>query len=122
MKQDRSLLFASRITGSVVAAILGLIMVPHIIEGIIREAPYLPENNAWEGVVMTVMTGLFFLGYLISWKNARIGGMVIIAAGLLVTLPLIIVQGEAGSLMFGFPIIASGILYILDWRDSRKTS
>ncbi len=50
MKKFNSLLIASRITGSLVAGLLCLIIIPKIIEAITREGSYLPENNSWEGV------------------------------------------------------------------------
>ncbi len=69
---------------------------------------------------MTLVAFIFLLGYFISWKNEGIGGILMILAGLFVSLPLIIIQGNAGSVMFGIPLTASGLLYILYWFDKRK--
>jgi hypothetical protein len=119
-KKTNGLLIASRIFGSIVTGLFSLIMIPTMIDGITRESSYLPKENPWEGVLMTAVTILFIAGYIISWKKEGLGGAIMILAGLTVSLPLIILFGNYGSLIFAIPFIASGLLYFIYWMDMRK--
>jgi hypothetical protein len=117
----RDLLLASRITGSVVTGLFSLIIIPYVIEGITREESHLPENNPWEGVLLTVGTCLLIIGYIISWKSAGIGGLLMVLAGLTVCVPFILIQGNMVSLIFGLPFTVAGLQYIIYWNDLRKS-
>jgi hypothetical protein len=114
------LLWGSRIFASVVVVFFGLFAIPDIINGIIREEPYLPQNNQWEGVIITVWFCMLAIGYILSWIKEGLGGLVMILAGLTVMLPLIIFAKNTGSLIFGATSIAAGLLFLIYWRDMRR--
>jgi hypothetical protein len=119
-KKANGLLWASRIFASVIVLFFALFVIPDIIEGITREGHYLPENNKWEGVIMTIWFILLVIGYIISWFKELSGGIIMILAGLTVSLPFIILAKNFGSLIFGGTSIAAGLLFLIYWRDMRK--
>jgi hypothetical protein len=119
-KKANSLLWASRIFASAIVLIFAFFFIPAIYEGITREGSYLPENNKWEGVIMTVWFIMLVAGYIFSWIKELPGGIIMILAGLTVALPFIILANNLGSLIFGGASIAAGLLFIIYWRDMRR--
>ena len=81
---------------------------------------YYMQNMNYEGIIMTSVIFLFLTGYLVTWLNTGIGGVLIILAGLLVAIPLIIIDGNIGTLIFAIPFTGSGLLYVVYWYSKSK--
>jgi hypothetical protein len=78
-------------------------------------------GREWEGQIITAMFLLYLAGYAIGWWRSLWGGIVIILAALLVSVPFLVVQGHFNSLIFGLPIFTVGVLYvILHVMESRE--
>jgi hypothetical protein len=118
-KKANGLLWASRIFASIVVAFFSLFIIPDIIAGITRGS-FLPAINKWEGVIMTIWYIILLIGYILSWIKEGLGGVIMILAGLTVTLPLIIFSHNYGSLISGIPSIVAGSLFLIYWRDMRR--
>jgi len=118
-KKANGFLWTSRILASVIVLFFALFMIPSIIEGITRKGHYLPENNSWEGVIMTIWFIILVIGYSLSWFKEGLGGAIMILAGLIVSLPFIIFAHNFGSLIFGGTSVAVGLLFVIYWREMR---
>jgi hypothetical protein len=118
-KKANGLLWGSRIFASVVIVFFGLFAIPDIINGIVREGHYLPQNNKWEGVIITIWFCLLASGYILSWIKEGPGGIIMFLAGLTVLIPFII-KNNFGSFLFAIPSMAAGFLFIIYWRNLRR--
>lgn len=104
---------------TLLALLFLLAFVPKIISVLRGTAPELPAGRQWEGHVMIAMFVIFMLGYIIGWWRSLWGGLLIIVAALLVSIPFSL-QDNYGSLIFGIPQFVIGILYImLSWAEKR---
>jgi hypothetical protein len=80
-------------------------------------------GREWEGQIMTAMFLTYVAGYVIGWWRSLGGGIVIILAALVVSVPFIVIQGHFNSLIFGLPIFIVGVLYVvLHVMESREKS
>lgn len=78
-------------------------------------------GREWEGQIITVMFLMYMIGYAVGWWRSLCGGIVIILAALVVSVPFIVIQGHFNSLIFGFPIFIVGVLYVvLHVMESRE--
>jgi hypothetical protein len=119
-KKANALLWASRIFASAIVLFFALFFIPSIIGSITREESFLPENNKWQGVIMTIWFIMLVTGYILSWFKEGLGGLVMILAALTVSLPFIIFASNFGSLIFGATSFAAGFLFLIYWRDMRR--
>lgn len=62
---------------------------------------------------MMAMFLTYVLGYTITWWRSLWGGVLIILAALVVSVPFIVVQGHFNSLIFGIPVLVVGVLYVV---------
>jgi hypothetical protein len=85
-----------------------------------REEPYLPQQNQWEGVIMTIWFFMLVIGYIFSWIKEGLGGAIMILAGLTVSIPFFIFTINFGSLIFAIPSIVIGLLFLTYWWDIRR--
>lgn len=70
----------------------------------------------WEGLVMEFTYYIFIIGFVISWWKKCIGGIIILLASVFQMAPFLIIDGNLGSLIFGIPLLISGILFIIASR------
>jgi len=108
--------------GTLLAILFLLVFGPKIVFNSIGTAPELPTGRHWEGQVMTAMFLIFMIGYAIGWWRILWGGITIILAAFLVSAPFIILQRNYGSLIFGLPQFAIGILYVLLYLLEKRES
>ncbi len=88
--------------------------------------PYEPNRQAM--VVFTLLFLLFFIGYLVVWKNELIGGTLFllwwVAMWFMEILNLAPIEGvdpEPGTgIAMGFPLFVLGILFIRRWYKGRN--
>jgi len=104
--------------GTLLALFFSVVFVPKIISVLRGTAPELPSGRQWEGHVMIAMFVIFMLGYIIGWWRSLWGGLLIIVAALLVSIPFSL-QDNYGSLIFGIPQFVIGILYIMLSRTEK---
>ena len=107
--------------GSLLALFFLLAFFPKIVSVFLGTAQELPTGRHWEGRVMIAMVLTFMAGYAIGWWRPFWGGLLMIIAALLVSGPFIL-QGNYGSLIFGIPQFAIGVLYILLSRLEKRKS
>jgi len=79
-----------------------------------------PDGRAWEGHVMIAMFATFMAGYAVGWWRVLWGGLLIILAACIVSIPFVI-QGNYGSLIFGIPQFVIGVLYVVLHRIDNRT-
>ena len=106
--------------GTLLALFFLLAFIPAIVTVIDGTAPEPPQGREWEGKVMTVMFLTFMVGYAIGWWRILWGGIIIILAAFVVSIPFIILQDNYGSLIFGIPQFVIGILYLLLYRIEKR--
>ena len=117
---SRDFLIISRSVGSIIAVPFGFFAIADAITTIKNADGYFMQNMNYEGLIMTSVIFLFLIGYLVTWINTGIGGVLIILAGLLVAIPLIIIDGNIGTLIFALPFTGAGSLYVVYWNSRRK--
>ena len=70
---------------------------------------------------MTALFVLFIIGYGIGWWNRLWGGLTILVAAAAVALPFFIIQRSFETpAIFGSPVFAVGLLYLLLYREERR--
>jgi hypothetical protein len=113
-RKGQSILFRAIVLGcgTLMALFFSMVFVPKVVSVLRGTAPELPAEMRWEGQIMIAMFVIFMLGYLAGWLRSLWGGMLMIVAALLVSIPLSL-QGNYGSLIFGVPQLVIGILYIM---------
>lgn len=88
-------------------------LVPKIVGDIAEDGFSIFYSGGWEGLVMTWTYIVFFFGFAIVWKNKRIGGVIIVLSSILQMAPFLIIDLNFGSLIFGLPLLVSGILFLI---------
>lgn len=103
----------SRIFASLVALFFVFAFAPKLIDQYLNFGVYgSVVNGNWEALVMELTFWIFIIGYLISWIKNYTGGIILIVASLVQMFPFLIIDGNLGSLIFGIPILISGILFL----------
>ena len=102
--------------GSVLAFLFLLIFVPKMIINSSAKVHTPDPSREWEGQVMLAMFITYLVGYLLGWLWRLWGGIIIIIASLVVSVPFILLDENYGSLIFGIPQLVVGVLNILLYR------
>lgn len=109
--------------GTALAIFFLLAFVPKLISVFEGSSPPPRPGTEWEGDVMLATFAAYMIGYAIGWWRRLWGGVVILLAALIVSVPFIVIQGHFNSLIFGVPILVVGVLYlVLHREESRKQS
>jgi hypothetical protein len=121
----KDFLLKCRVFSSIIAVPFSLFAIADIIGTINKsEGNFMQDMNYedmnYEGIIMTIVIFSFIVGYLISWINEGIGGSLMIFAGLLISIPLIIIDGNIGTLIFAIPFTGLGVMYVMYWDGKRK--
>jgi hypothetical protein len=119
-RKTNSLRLASRIFGSVIFGIFILIITFEVIEALSQKGSYFPKEDYFIFIIAHVSTVLLIAGFIISWKKEGLGGALIIIGSLVISLPVLVRDGNEAALIVAFPLFAAGLLYIIYWRDKRK--
>jgi hypothetical protein len=107
--------------GTLIALLFLLAFVPKLISELLGDSPQIQSGREWEGHVMTAMFLTFIVGYSIGWWRILWGGIIILLAAFIVTIPFIILQNNYGSLIFGIPQLVIGLLFLLlYWFEKRE--
>jgi len=119
-KKINSMLLTARIFSSLLALFIGLALIPKLIDDYsATSGSKLWLTDSWEGMVMELTLYVFMLGYIFSWWKKCTGGIIILIASIIQMAPFIIIQGNFGSLIFGLPMVVSGILFLALCREER---
>ncbi len=113
----------ARGAGTLLAVFFLLAFLPKIFSDLndTSPSPGAAAGREWEGDVMTAMFLAYMIGYAISWWRSLWGGIVIVLAALVVSVPFIVIQGHFNSLLFGLPVFIVGVLYlVLHVMESRE--
>lgn len=111
-KKSRTQLLIARIFASVLAFLFVIIFVPKLVGEIIDAYDGKAFFDGWQGIVMEVTFFVFIAGYIVTWWKKCTGGIIIILASLIQMLPFLIIEGNTGSLIFGIPLLVSGVLFV----------
>jgi len=95
-------------------------LIPKIVGDLLENGFSVFYTGGWEGLVMLWTYIVFFIGFVIVWKNKAIGGLVIVLSSLLQMGPFLIIDLNLGSLIFGLPLLISGILFCFLSRCSQN--
>jgi len=117
---SKDFLIISRSVGSIIAIPFGFFAIADVISTIQNAEGHFMQNMNYEGLIMTSVILLFLTGYVATWIHTGIGGVLIILSGLLVAFPLIIIDGNIGTLIFAIPFTGSGLLYVVYWHSKRQ--
>ena len=77
-----------------------------------------------EPIVVRLLFVLFLVGYLVTWKNEGLGGLIFVLWWVgMWYLGLFIVEHDRGAgVVMGLPLFILGILFIVSWyRKSRES-
>ena len=108
-------------SGTVLAALYTLLFGPKLVSLIVGTAPGNPEGQQWEGYAMTVLFLVFMVGYSLGWRNRLWGGVVMVLASAVNTIPFVIIQGNFETpAIFASPVFAVGALYLLLHREEAR--
>ena len=102
--------------GTVLALFFLLAFVPKILINSSDKVHTPNPGREWEGQVMLAMFITYLVGYTIGWLWRLWGGIIIILASLVVSIPFVILDENYASLIFGIPQFVVGVLYILLYR------
>ncbi len=69
---------------------------------------------------MTIWFFMLVTGYIFSWFKEGLGGVIMILAGLTVSIPFFIFTINFSSLIFAIPSIIAGLLFLIYWWDVRR--
>jgi hypothetical protein len=119
-QKTNGLRLACRIFGSVIIGLFILMATFEIIEAFSDKGYYFPKEDQLMFILVNASALLLIAGYIISWKKEGLGGALIIVASLTISLPSIIRDGNFNALIVTIPLFASGLLYVIYWRDKRK--
>lgn len=119
-KANKTLVLVTFIFTSILALFFLLAFGPKLVQeyiGIIRGTE---ENyfEGWEGIVMELTFFSFMIGYITSIKRRCLGGIIILLSSIIQMGPFLIIQGNMGSLIFGIPLLISGILFLVICKQS----
>lgn len=122
MKPDQSFYSVTKIYGIVLTALMLLIFGGTIIQQLIEKG--IGELGKYPGACLHWYddpTGFFFtylIGYALVWWKPLLGGIIIVAGGIL---EIIINIDNTGFLIFAAPTLLVGVFYILIFfSDKRK--
>jgi hypothetical protein len=108
-----------RIYATLIMAFYFLAFVPKIIGQLTNENSDDLASGGTIGHLIIVSFLLFFLGYLLSWWRGIWGGIVLIAAGIIMLFTHIPPLAESFDwipfAIFSGPMMLAGILYVLFW-------
>ena len=116
----RTFRFVVLALGTLVALCFLLAFVPSLISVLRRTAPNPQTGREWEGQIMIAMLIVFLIGYAIGWWKILWGGIIMILASLLVSIPFIILDNNYGSLIFAIPLFVIGFLYYSVYRFEKR--
>jgi len=71
------------------------------------------RNGGWEGWVMEITYYVFIIGFVFSWWKKCIAAILLLLASVIQMGPFLIIDGNLGSLIFGIPILISGVLFLI---------
>lgn len=103
------------IIGTVLALFFLLAFVPKILIMSSDKVHTPNPGREWEGQVMLAMFITYLVGYTFGWLWRLWGGIIIILASLVVSIPFVLDENYA-SLIFGVPQFVVGVLYIVLYR------
>lgn len=122
--KSHTLLLITRIFSSCLALFFILAFVPKLVDEYSKvftgEKPLF--GPGWEGLIMEVTFYVFIIGYIFSWWKKCTGGILILLASVIQMGPFLIIEGNLGSLIFGIPLLISGGLFLIVWKDQVKKS
>jgi len=108
-------------SGTVLAALYILVYGPKLVSLIAGTAPSLPEGRQWEEHAMTALFLIFMVGFALGWRNRLWGGVVMVLASAVNTIPFVIIQGNFETpAIFASPVFAVGALYLLLHREEAR--
>lgn len=113
-KKMKVLLIITRVFVSLLALFFSFAIVPKIIPQYFNAATGEPlSNGSWEGMVMELTFYVFIIGFVFSWWKKCMGGVLILLASIIQMAPFLIIDGNLGSLIFGIPLLVSGVLFLI---------
>lgn len=115
-RKAKALLIVARIFASILALFFLLAIGPKFIGQYFTEGEGLSDGG-WEGWVMEITFYVFVIGFAFSWWKKCTGGIILIIASIIQMGPFLIIDGNLGSLIFGVPLLISGVLFIMDCRS-----
>ena len=121
-RYSKDFLVVGRSIGSIIAVPFAFFAIADVISTINNSEGNFMQDMNYEGIIMTIVIFLFLAGYIISWINEGIGGSFMILAGLVISIPLIIIDRNIGTLIFAIPFIGTGAMYVTYWKSKRKFS
>ena len=118
-----TLRWIARLISSGVAAFLLMFTIGEIVKSLISlfSGEGLQEWNT-EGTRMTIYILLIGLGAGLSWWREGIGGTILAVTALMQTAIIFFTMDRSDhwiSLIFSFPFLVSGILFLVCWKRSR---
>jgi hypothetical protein len=119
-KANKTLVIVTYVFTSLLALFFLMAFGPKLVDeyiGIIRGT----EQNyfeGWEGIVMELTFFAFMIGYIVSIKRRCMGGIIILLSSIIQMGPFLIIDGNMGSLIFGIPLLISGILFLIICKQS----
>ncbi len=109
-------------SGTTLAILYILAFGPKLVFGILGSSPDVLPGGTWEGYSMTALFVFFIIGYGIGWWNRLWGGLTILVAAAAVALPFFIIQRNLETpAIFGSPVFAVGLLYLLLFREESRS-
>ena len=115
-KKAKTLLIVARVFTSLFALFYGFAIVPKLIGQYFIEGEGLSDGG-WEGWVMEITFYIFVIGFVFSWWKKCTGGIILIIASIVQMGPFLIIDGNLGSLIFGVPLLISGVLFLVVCRS-----
>jgi len=118
--EKKSVRNVARVISTVLAGIIFLFIVGYWIEDI--SVGRFAERWTLESTGMAVYALLIVLGSGLGWWREVIGGAILTITGLGMIVVLFLTMGRHDywvSLIFGFPFLLSGILYLIYWKSSQ---
>ena len=112
-EKSKSLRITAYVLASTLFLFISLALVPKIIGDVAENGFSTFYNETWEVMVMYWTYIVFTIGFVIVWKNKRIGGIIIFLASILQMGPFLIIDLNFGSLIFGLPMLVSAILFFV---------
>jgi hypothetical protein len=116
----KSLRLIVLISGTLLALLFLLAFVPKMLINSSDKVHTPDPSREWEGQVMLAMFITYLIGYALGWLWRLWGGIIIIIAALVVSIPFILLDENYGSLIFGIPQFVVGVLYILLYRFEKS--
>jgi len=113
-QKRNTILIIARIFISLLALFFLLAFGPKLIGQYFGPADAEPlSDGTWQGWVMEITFYVFFIGFIFSWWKKCIGGILILLAAVIQMGPFLIIDGNMGSLIFGVPLLISGVFFLV---------